>query len=121
MSESAEQVAVVANFRWRYPNELIYAVPNGAFLNGTELQRIKQAKRLKAEGLEKGIPDLCIPVPRGKYHGMYVEMKVAGSTLSSLSANQKKKLIYLRRRGYYAIWCAGLDQANEEIEWYMEQ
>lgn len=119
LSETDHQQAVVQYFRQQYPEYLIYAVPNGAWLHGTSLQRIKQMKKLKAEGLEPGVPDLCIPVPRGKYHGLYIEMKDVGKTESDLSKEQKQKIIYLTWQGYKAEWRAGVDAAIELIDWYM--
>jgi len=72
-SESNEQIAL---FQWvsyqlkRYPElELLYHIPNGGHRYATT------AKRLKAEGVKAGVPDLCLPVARGGYYGLYIEMK----------------------------------------------
>ena len=34
-----------------------------------------QTAILKTMGVKKGVPDLCLPVPRGTCHGLYIEMK----------------------------------------------
>lgn len=48
---------------------LLYHVPN-------EGKRSRTAgARMKAEGLKKGVPDLCLPVARGGCHGLYIELK----------------------------------------------
>ena len=48
---------------------LLHAIPNGG-------KRLKsEAARLQAMGVKPGVPDLCLPVPRGKYHGLYIELK----------------------------------------------
>ena len=57
--------------------------------------------RMKAEGARAGVPDVCVAVPAQGKHGLYIEMKVQGGTLS------KKQEIWRERltaAGYgYAI------------------
>lgn len=49
--------------------EFAYAVPNGG-------QRGKrEAARLVAEGVKRGVPDVVVPIPCGQYHGLYIEFK----------------------------------------------
>ena len=85
-TEHDEQVAV---FEWaelmaeRYPAlNLLYAVPNGARTS------MSVAKRLKAEGLRRGVPDICLPVSSHydeydqTYHALYIEMKRPGGKVS---------------------------------------
>ena len=31
--------------------------------------------RMVAEGMKKGVPDICLPVARGGHHGLYIELK----------------------------------------------
>src|SRR5699024_10256580 len=76
MTEHDEQVQLI---RWAglargaYPAlRWLHAVPNGGARN------IVVARKLKAEGVQRGVPDLCLPVPRGPYHGLYIELKRAG-------------------------------------------
>lgn len=73
MSEHDEQVAV---FDWAeyqictMPElALMYAVPNAG--KRTKLQGLW----LKKEGLKAGVPDICFPVARGDFIGLYIEMK----------------------------------------------
>jgi hypothetical protein len=47
----------------------IYAIPNGGHRHPAV------AGQLKAQGVKKGISDICIPIPKDKYHGAYIEMK----------------------------------------------
>ena len=39
------------------------------------IRDIRTAANLKKEGVKRGVPDICLPVSRGKYHGLYIEMK----------------------------------------------
>ena len=91
--------------------ELMYHVPN-------EGKRSKAAGgRLKAEGLKAGVPDICLPVARGKYHGLYIELK---SEKGRETEAQSWWLAALRRQGYAARVCHGWVEARECIEKYLE-
>jgi hypothetical protein len=115
-SESIEQQCL---FRWAsyeaelYPElNLLYHIPNGGKRN------IATAKRLKAEGVKPGVPDIHFPVARGKYHGLYIELKkLKGNTTSE---NQDNWLEALRGQGYLAIVCRGWQEASEAIINYLE-
>lgn len=55
---------------------LLYAIPNGG------LRTPIGARRLKREGVRPGVPDLHLPVARGGYHGLWIEMKSANGRVS---------------------------------------
>ncbi len=89
---------------------LLHHIPNGG-------QRDKAvAAKLKAEGVKAGVPDLCLPVPRGKYHGLYIEMKAIGG---SPTQEQKAWIAALTEQGYAAQVCVGFEEAKETIEQYL--
>ena len=118
-TEHAEQVRVVSWFDGRYREHKgrLFSVPNGANLAGGQRQRFAQVSRLKAEGLRVGVPDLILPVARGEYHAMAIEMKrVKGGTLSE---KQKAWIRYLLEGGWHAVVCSGADEAIEKITAYM--
>lgn len=73
--------------------------------------------RLRAEGLKKGVPDICLPVPRGIWHGMYIELKrqCGGKT----SPEQREWIDALNAQGYRACVCRGWEAAAREIEKYL--
>lgn len=48
---------------------LVFAIPNGGQRN------VVVARKLKAEGVRPGVPDLFLPVARGIWHGLFIEMK----------------------------------------------
>lgn len=90
---------------------LMFAIPNGG-------HRSKQTGALlKAEGVKAGVPDICLPVPRGDKHGMYIEMKRRKG--SSVSADQLKWLEALMREGYECHVCRGCEEAKRVILAYL--
>ena len=113
-SEETEQMALIdwCNINTcKYPElELIYHVPNGGKRSKTEAVRLKRA------GVKKGVPDLCLPVPRRKYHGLYIEMKYGNGRTSK---EQKDWIKKLNEQGYYAVVCNGFEEAREVIEKYI--
>lgn len=89
---------------------LLHHIPNGG-------QRDKAvAAKLKAEGVKAGVPDLCLPVPRGQYHGLYIEMKAVGGRPSR---EQTAWLDALTEQGYATQICVGFEEAKETIEQYL--
>lgn len=114
-SEHAEQCAF---FRWLglmiidNPDVgLAYAVPNGG------RRHIGTAVKLAAEGLKPGVPDICWPVPRYPYHGLYIEMKRAKG--GSVSPEQKAWVSRLREQGYLVEVCHGFEEAKRVFCGYM--
>lgn len=113
--ESEEQARL---FQWaiyecgKYPElKLLYHIPNGGSRNKLE------AANLKRQGVKAGVPDLCLPVARGKYHGLYIEMKAGRNKASE---NQKQWLSDLNEQGYCAVLCYGWNVASEVITNYLE-
>lgn len=115
MSEHAEQVALFAWARMQesvYPDlRMMFAVPNGARTS------IGAAMKLKAEGLRAGVPDIWLPVPRRRCHGLVIEMKY-GRNKTSLE--QDWWLEMLTRLGWKSLVCYGHEQAKCEILDYLE-
>lgn len=114
-TESVEQQCL---FRWaefqsgRYPElKLLYHVPNGGSRKKSE------AGRFKAEGVKAGVPDLCLPVARGEYHGLYIELKRLKN--SKTSEDQKAWIEKLNEQGYCAVVCKGWEAAAKVITEYL--
>lgn len=112
--ESEEQISL---FEWagytqrRHPElKLLYHVPNGGLRNKTT------ACRLKLEGVKAGVPDLCLPVARGRYHGLYIELKARRGKATS---NQTEWLDALEEQGYATAVCYGWRAASETITNYL--
>ena len=100
----------------RFPElALLYAIPNGVPISGPQKFAIINA--FKRRGLKPGVPDLCLPVARGGYHGLYIEMKrVKGGVLSH---DQEWWMSSLINQGYKAVACPGFQQAAETITAYL--
>lgn len=96
--------------RWRLLN---------ASQNGLAAASTVAAARAKAAGMKKGFPDISLPVPRGPWHGMYIELKRVGAPPSAVSTDQKKWLADLTEQGYRAIVARGWVEAVEQIETYL--
>ena len=89
---------------------LLYAIPNGG------KRAIKTAIALKAQGVKSGVPDMCLPVARNGYHGLYIELKrQKGGTVSE---TQKSWLTALAEQGYKAVVCKGAEEAIRTIKEY---
>lgn len=115
-TESAEQQCL---FRWAtmqgaaWPElELLYHVPNGGRRSASE------AGRFKAEGVRAGVPDICLPVARYPWHGLYIELKRRKG--GRLSDEQTKWLARLEEQGYRAVRCDGWEAAAIEITRYLK-
>ena len=116
-TEHQEQAALFAWSDWMetvMPElSLMHAIPNGG-------KRDKvTAARLKAEGVKPGVPDICLPVPRGDKHGLYIEMKRRRG--GSVSADQLKWLDNLMRQGYECHVCRGCEEARQVILDYLKR
>lgn len=110
-SEHEEQTAFVDYLRKCWPALKFFQVPNGARV------RPAVANRLKAEGMSAGVPDLVFPIPRGNYHGLYIEMKRQKG--GEVSVDQEIWIHYLKGQGYMAIVCEGCSIAMKVLDDYM--
>jgi hypothetical protein len=114
LGEHAEQAAL---FRWaefaraRLPElALLHAIPNGGHRHKAT------AARLKAEGVKRGVPDVCLPVARNGAHGLYIELK---TERGKATPEQLGWIRALRRQGYVAEVCRGWESARSMIEHYL--
>lgn len=115
-SEADEQAAV---FEWAlymkgaYPElELMYHTPNGGRRNKAE------AANLKRQGVKPGVPDICLPVPRGEHHGLYIEMKYGENKPTT---EQRQWLKELGNQGYQTAVCYNAQTAIEVILMYLKE
>lgn len=81
---------------------LTYAVPNGG------ARAKKTAGRMKAQGVLASMPDLHLPVARGPFIGLYVELKVPGK-YGTVAQRDTAEL--LRAQGQCVVECQGVEEA----------
>jgi hypothetical protein len=92
--------------------DLLYHIPN-------EGKRDPIAGALLvAAGLRKGVLDLCLPVARRGYFGLYVEMKRRDGG-KGLSDAQLGFTLGVRAQGYKAVQCDGAEEAWDVIRHYL--
>lgn len=114
-TEGEEQEAL---FEWAnrlsfaYPElTLLYHIPN-------EGKRSKSTgAKMKREGMKSGIPDIHLPVAKGPYHSLYIELKRRkGGTVTHAQGTWQQ---LLRKYGNAAHICYGWEEAAKVIEEYL--
>ena len=108
MSEASEQCAFI---EWADLKGVpVFAIPNGGRRDA------KEAAHLKKQGVKPGVPDLFVPVARGGYHGLFIEMKDGRNKPTD---KQAEWIALLRDEGYAAFVCYGAGNAMACADWYM--
>jgi hypothetical protein len=103
------QVKLVNHIREVDPSIFFTATVGGVRLS------INQAKRMKAAGYLRGIPDLLIFEPSGDYCGLAIELKAGKGRASSYQLNALKSL---RARGWRGEVSTGWDDTIELLNEY---
>lgn len=91
--------------------ELLFAIPNGMWTTPA------QAGKAKASGLRSGVPDLCLPVPRGGFNALWIEMKAARGRESEEQKRWHKQLVM---HGSLVVVCYGHHQAAQTLTEYLD-
>ena len=115
-TENAHQAAVFCYFQInvdKYPlAQLLFAIPNGG------LRDKVVAAKLKATGVKAGVPDMFLPVARGDFHGLFIELKKGQK--QTLSNEQKDWFRELQEQGYECVVSFGWQHAVNNIITYLE-
>lgn len=106
--EAEEQAAVIQYCDLRHIP--VFHIPNGGSRNKAE------AARLKGQGVRPGVPDLFVPVPKGGYAGLFIEMKTVNGRVSEA---QKRWLRLLKQNGYCTRVCWRFEEAKNTIDRYI--
>lgn len=115
MSEADEQIALI-NWTNLYVNAypelaLLYHIPNGGWRHkatGVMLKRL---------GAKAGVLDLHLPVPRCRWHSLYIEMKFGDNKTSPA---QKQWIAALREQGHRVEVCYSAEAAEQILMEYLD-
>ncbi|MCR9306418.1 MULTISPECIES: VRR-NUC domain-containing protein [Vibrio] len=92
-----------------YP--LVFSIPNGGY------RTPKAASMMSYEGQKKGVPDIFFPIPRGVYHGFFLEVKTEKGRPSK---EQQEKIKMFQDLGYYVVVAKGFDECICQINSYLQ-
>ena len=92
--------------------DYLIAIPNGGKRN------VREAARLKAQGVKAGVSDIFLALPRGHFSGLWIELK---APKGKAQANQLEWLDRMGAAGYSAVMCWGWEDAKKTIEEYIKQ
>lgn len=92
--------------------QLLYAIPNEGSGDNSSI-----GSRMVKQGLKSGIPDLCLPVPRGEYGALYIEMKYGNNDLRE---SQREKIEQLKEVGNAVAVAWSWHRAAEIIQEYLQ-
>lgn len=91
---------------------MLYHVPNGGLRDkrtGAEMKRL---------GVKAGVPDLCLPCARGKYHGLYIEMKRLKDSKTTKEQEEWHRM--LAAEGYMIAVAYTCEEGIETIRKYLK-
>ena len=109
--QGSEHDLQTAVFQWAHDSGLpelamMFAIPNGQYRTGMRME----------PGLMPGVPDICLAVARGGYHGLYIELKVGRNKPTEA---QRDWLAKLEAHGYKTAVCRDLESVQELIAGYV--
>lgn len=105
--EADEQRAVIEYCEYKHIP--IFHIPNEG------KRSYMTARKLREQGLKRGVPDLFLPEPHGSYHGLFIEMKFGKNTLTEA---QKRWCRILSANGYAVLVCWTAEAAIKGIVKY---
>jgi hypothetical protein len=127
-TEAAHQTAL---FCWaalaagRYPElRWLHHIPNGGARGDDDRSRSIRGGQLKAQGIRAGVSDVCLPVKRGPYSGLYIEMKKPAMRpkkkgMGGVSPEQAEFGAFVQEQGFGWIVCYSWEEAKNVLENYL--
>ena len=88
----------------------LFAIPNGGHRD------VRTGVKLKREGVRPGIPDLFLPVARGSFHGLFIEVKTVKGRMSDEQSDWRE---YLVENQYESIVVRSAQEAIDAIMDYL--
>ena len=113
-SEDTEQILFMQWCRShedQYPQlHWIHHIPNGGNRNR------KEAAKFKQMGVKAGIADICFPYPKGRYVGMYIELKYGDNIPTP---QQRVFMREMELAGHYCCVCYSAAGAVRVLQEYI--
>ena len=121
MNEKELTKLVCEYIKLQYPETIFTIDTSGIRLT------IGQATQMKSLRSDRGLPDLMIFEPRGKYHALFIELKREGEIIRNRSGELKTEHLReqnaiherLNAKGYYAAFACSFTEAKIIIDTYM--
>lgn len=116
MRETQHQINVI---KWSQQPRIRERWPELALLFHIKNETTEGAQRVavdRAMGVKKGVPDLFLPVARGQYHGLFIELKNETGRANDAQEWWGTKLT---ENGYFWEVCHGWESATRVLEWYL--
>lgn len=124
-TEDGHQMAL---FRWAYDPRTqalypevkwLFAIPNGGWRDK------RTAALMRATGVKRDVPDICLPIRRGPWQVLWIELKRPASEDGVRRAGNVRKgqtdwLEHLKTQGHASISCVGWEAARDLIIQYLE-
>lgn len=118
LSETYLQIALIkwaSTLEAKYPClKWLQHSPNG------ERRDASTAGKLKAMGVRAGVLDLFLPVARGQYHGLMIELKKPDGKRPKPSIEQAEYMAYLTANGYLSYCLNDFEVCKDAILAYLE-
>ncbi len=112
--ETHIQQACIKWFMYQYnmlwQDGVLFHIPNEGIRQGVT------GKRMKSEGIVRGVADLCLAVGRHGYHALYVEMKRPGNYQSDFQKAWEKGVT--KHGNLYAV-IKSFEDFKTLIDWYL--
>lgn len=103
--------ALLAELGKRPELATLYAIPNGGHRHPAV------GGKLKREGVKAGMPDLHLPVPRGAWASLYLEVKVPGKDFEK---HQRARADELRAWRNVVVLCHSVGELLAATEAYLD-
>lgn len=97
-------------------SDFMHHSPNGGYRSRSE------GANFKRMGTKAGFPDLFVFIPKGEYHGLFIELKTPkgkSRQAGQVSDNQEMMIDRLNSIGYKAVVCYGYDETVQAIKEYL--
>lgn len=108
--------AKVTRLRGIIVADFLIAIPNGG------KRKLKEASRMKAQGVKAGVSDLFLALPANGACGLWIELKAPKTATTKAGKPSQSQIDWLERMsqvGYAARLCYGWEAAKVTIQEYL--